>query len=103
MPGAIKACDERGVTVPIVSIAKREEELLVYKIGSQIDTAFIEYIQSQPRADITIHEDGDVYIVNLHPSLTSPLTNLKPFMPFPSQEVNITDRAKNYSDRKSVV
>ena len=68
LAAAIKARDERGVTVPIVSIAKREEELLVHKIGSQIDTAFIEYIQSQPRADIAIHEDGDVYIVNLHPS-----------------------------------
>lgn len=68
LAAAIRARDERGVTVPIISIAKREEELLVYKIGSQIDTAFIEYIQSQPRADIAIHEDGDVYIVNLHPS-----------------------------------
>lgn len=27
--------------------------------------------------------------------LTSPLTNLEPFMPFPSQEVSIADRAKN--------
>ena len=65
---AIKARDERGVTVPIVSIAKREEELLVHKAGSQIDIAFIEQIRSQPRADIAIHEDGDVYVVNLHPS-----------------------------------
>ena len=68
LAAAIKARDERGVTVPIISIAKREEELLIHKIGSQIDTAFIEYIRSQPRADIAIHEDGDVYIVNLHPS-----------------------------------
>ncbi len=68
LAAAIKARDERGVTVPIVSIAKREEELLVHKIGSQIDTAFIKQIQSQPRADIAIHEDGDIYVVNLHPS-----------------------------------
>ena len=54
--------------MPIVSIAKREEELLVHKIGSQIDTAFIKQIQSQPRTGIAIHEDGDVYVVNLHPS-----------------------------------
>ena len=54
--------------MPIISIAKREEELLVHKTGSQIDTTFIEHIQSQPRADIAIHEDGDVYVVNLHPS-----------------------------------
>ena len=54
--------------MPIVSIAKREEELLVHKIGSQIDTAFIEQIRSQLRTDVMVHEDGDVYVVNLHPS-----------------------------------
>ena len=68
LAAAIKARDERGVTVPIVSIAKREEELLVHKTGSQIDTAFIEQMRLQPRADIAIQEDGDVYVVNLHPS-----------------------------------
>ena len=68
LAAAIRARDERGVTVPIVSIAKREEELLVYKIGSQIDTAFIEQMRSQPSSDIAIHEDGGVYVVNLHPS-----------------------------------
>ena len=68
LAAAIKARDERGVTVPIVSIAKREEELLVHKIGSQIDTAFIKQVRSQPRANIAIHEDGEVYVVNLHPS-----------------------------------
>ena len=67
LAAAIKARDERGVAMPIVSIAKREEELLVHKTNSQIDTAFIEQLRSQPRADITIHEDGDVYVVNLHP------------------------------------
>ena len=68
LAAAIKARDERGVTVPIISIAKREEELLVHKTGSQVDMAFIKQVQSQPRVDIAIHEDGDIYIVNLHPS-----------------------------------
>lgn len=67
LAAAIKARDERGAAVPIVSIAKREEELLVHKTNSQIDTAFIEQMRSQPSADIAIHEDGDVYVVNLHP------------------------------------
>ena len=68
LAAAIRARDERGVTVPIISIAKREEELLVHKTGSQIDTAFIKQVRSQPRANIAIHEDGEVYVVNLHPS-----------------------------------
>ena len=67
LAAAIKARDERGVAVPIISIAKREEELLVHKTNSQIDTTFIEQAQLQPRTDIAIHKDGDVYVVNLHP------------------------------------
>lgn len=67
LAAAIRARDERGVTVSIVSIAKREEELLVHKTGSQIDAAFIKQLQSQSRAGVAIHEDGDVYVVNLHP------------------------------------
>ena len=67
LAAAIRARDERGVAVPIVSIAKREEELLVHKTGSQIDIAFIEQVRLQSRVDIAIHEDGDVYVVNLHP------------------------------------
>ena len=68
LAAAIRARDERGVAVPIVSIAKREEELLVHKTGSQIDIAFIEQMRLQPRTDIAIHEDGEVYVANLHPS-----------------------------------
>ena len=67
LAAAIRARDERGVTVSIVSIAKREEELLVHKTGSQIDAAFIKQLQSQSRVGVAIHEDGDVYVVNLHP------------------------------------
>ena len=67
LAAAIKARDARGVTVPIISIAKREEELLVHKTGSQIDIAFIEQIRSQSRTDIMIHEDGEVYVLDLHP------------------------------------
>lgn len=68
LAAAVRARDERGVPVPIVSIAKREEELLVHKTGSQVDTALIEQIRLRPRADVVVYEDGDVYVVNLHPA-----------------------------------
>ncbi len=68
LAAAVRARDERGVTVPIVSIAKREEELLVHKMDSQVDTALIEQIRLWPRADVVVYEDGDVYVVNLHPA-----------------------------------
>ena len=65
---AIKARDERGIKLPIISIAKREEEIIIHKIGSQIDVSYIEELQKSIHRDIAIYEDGDVYVVNLHPA-----------------------------------
>ena len=65
---AIKARDERGIKLPIISIAKREEEIIIHKTGSQIDVTRIEELQKSIHRDIAIHEDNDAYVVNLHPA-----------------------------------
>ena len=67
MAAAIAARDARGVHVPIISIAKREEEILVHKTGSQVGLAYIHQLQAERPSGITVHEDGDVYVINLHP------------------------------------
>lgn len=64
---AIRARDERGVRVPIVSIAKREEELLVHSTGSQVDTARLMELLQTPCPGVLVQRDGDVLVVNLHP------------------------------------
>ena len=64
---AIAARDARGVRVPIISIAKREEEILVHKTGSQVGLAYIHQLQAERSSGITVYEDGDVYVINLHP------------------------------------
>ena len=66
LSAAIKARDERGIKLPIISIAKREEEIIIHKTGSQIDVARIEELQKSIHQDVSIHEDNDVYVVNLH-------------------------------------
>ncbi len=53
------------VHVPIISIAKREEEILVHKTGSQVGLAYIHQLQAEHPSGITVYEDGDVYVVNL--------------------------------------
>ena len=53
--------------VPIISIAKREEEILVHKTGSQVGLAYIQRLQAERPGGITVYEDGDVYVINLHP------------------------------------
>ena len=68
LSAAIKARDERGIKLPIISIAKREEEIIIHKTGSQIDVTRIEELQKSIHQDVAIHEDNDVYVVNLHPT-----------------------------------
>ncbi|MDO4661284.1 MAG: helix-hairpin-helix domain-containing protein [Candidatus Saccharibacteria bacterium] len=67
LAAAIAARDARGVHVPIISIAKREEEILVHKTGSQVRLAYIHQLQAERPSGITLYEDGDVYVINLHP------------------------------------
>ena len=68
LSAAIKARDERGIKLPIISITKREEEIIIHKTGSQIDVTRIEELQKSIHQDVSIHEDNDVYVVNLHPA-----------------------------------
>lgn len=67
LAAAIKARDERGVQVPIISIAKREEEILVHKTGSLVDTARLTALQRAASADMAVYDDGSVLVLNLHP------------------------------------
>ena len=67
LAAAIAARDARGVRVPTISIAKREEEILVHKTGSQVGLAYIQRLQAERPSGITVYEDGDVYVINLHP------------------------------------
>ena len=67
LAAAIAARDARGVRMPIISIAKREEEILVHKTGSQVGLAYIHQLQVERPSGITVYEDGDVYVINLHP------------------------------------
>lgn len=67
LESAIKAQEERETHYPIISIAKREEEIIVHKTRSNIDpTKLIELIQN-PVDDIFIESSGDFYVINLHP------------------------------------
>jgi excinuclease ABC subunit C len=64
---ALKAAEERQVKPVIISIAKREEELIVHRERSGIDTAEIERFRTAQAEGIFVERSGDYYIVNLHP------------------------------------
>lgn len=67
LDAAIRALKERGVEVPVVSIAKREEEIIVHSTRSGIDTAVLESLIKTPTSDEFVERSGDYYVVNLHP------------------------------------
>lgn len=68
LDAALKALEERDIKVPTISIAKREEEVLVSATRSNIDTMYIEKVRTgdEVEAGLYIERSGDYYVVNLH-------------------------------------
>lgn len=63
LKAALKAMKERGITVPTISIAKREEEIIIHRTDSGIDTKSLESIDEQ---GVGILREGEFIILNLH-------------------------------------
>src|SRR5690606_830927 len=67
LDAAIRAAKARELQLPIVSIAKREEELIVHPELSGVDTAALEALRREPTANVFVERSGAYYVVNLHP------------------------------------
>lgn len=63
---ALQALEEHGLKVPVISIAKREEEIIVHKTRSHVGLQKIEELASGLEAGVAVIDSGDYYIVNLH-------------------------------------
>jgi excinuclease ABC subunit C len=63
---AITARDEKAGRIATISIAKREEEIIIHKTRSCIDTSFIQELQTGSVPGVGVHEEGEFYVVNLH-------------------------------------
>jgi excinuclease ABC subunit C len=68
LDAALKALEERGLKIPVISIAKREEELIVHATRSNVGIEKLLAILKQPTADVYVERSGEYLIVNLHPS-----------------------------------
>ena len=66
LEAALKAQDERGTAIPTISIAKREEEMLVHAERSHIDTSQLVKLMSEPLDGVSVTKSGAFYVVNLH-------------------------------------
>lgn len=66
LKAAIKAMKEQGIAVPVISIAKREEEILIHKTESNIDIAKLQHLQQSPVAGVGVYDENDFIVLNLH-------------------------------------
>lgn len=67
LDAAMRALEERDLKIPIISIAKREEEVIVHPTRSNIDaTKLLRYIR-EPIASLDVSRTGEYLVVNLHP------------------------------------
>lgn len=63
LKAAIKAQKERGTHFSIISIAKREEEIIVHQADSFVD---VSNVQAALPKGVIIRSDGEFLVINLH-------------------------------------
>lgn len=63
---AAEGMEEYGLAVPLVSVAKREEELIVHSEHSHVSTLYLEKLLQEPVEGVEVRKNKDVYTVNLH-------------------------------------
>lgn len=68
LDAAIKALEVRSMKVPVISIAKREEEIIVHQTRSNINTTLLEDLIKKPGENEYVERSGEYYVVNLHPA-----------------------------------
>jgi excinuclease ABC subunit C len=66
LDAALKAMEEYGLAIPMISIAKREEELIIHKTRSNVNDQLIEQLIREPIESVFVAQSGDYYTVNLH-------------------------------------
>jgi excinuclease ABC subunit C len=66
LDAALRAMEERGINLPTVSVAKREEEIIVHAVRSGINTTIIDGYRQNPAPGVYVERKGDYYTVNLH-------------------------------------
>lgn len=107
LDAAIKAMDEQGVMAPVISIAKREEEVIVHSTKSHIDTSMLENLIKNPTEHEFVERSGGFYVVNLHPgqrNASSHSKNLRgaPLTGTHSDVVKLFQRIRDESHRFAV-
>lgn len=62
----VKAVGDLVINIPLVGMAKDNDEIIVSKSASHIDTSALDKLIAQPEPGIVINFDGEFYAINLH-------------------------------------
>lgn len=71
LSAAIIAQQEKETLIPVISIAKNNEEIIVSPKYSHIDTARLEALMKEPIAGVEVRVDGEYVVINLHAGQTN--------------------------------
>ncbi len=67
LQAAIRAMKEQNVQLPVVAIAKRNEEIIVHKEDSSVD---LSAMTKNMQPGVVVIDSGEFYIINLHVGLS---------------------------------
>lgn len=66
LDAALRAVEQRGLSIPTVSIAKREEEVIIHKTRSHVAIEQLDILRQDPPEGVAVNVSGDYYTLNLH-------------------------------------
>lgn len=66
LDAAAEAMELRGVQLPMISVAKREEEIIVHRTRSHVGLETIEAFLQNPPQGVAVMRKGEYFTINLH-------------------------------------
>lgn len=63
---ALEVMEKQALTIPVVGVAKREEELVVHEQKSNISSGRLDYLANHPEPGVYVRLENGFYHVNLH-------------------------------------
>ncbi len=66
LDAALRALEEKKLHIPTVSIAKREEEIIIHPTRSNIGLEKLQALMEQPEPGVSVMRSGEYWVINLH-------------------------------------
>ncbi|MEO6109779.1 MAG: excinuclease ABC subunit UvrC [Candidatus Saccharimonadales bacterium] len=67
LDASLRALEERNLHIPMISIAKREEEIIIHRTRSNINVEKLESYITEQDSGLVVTKSGEYLTVNLHP------------------------------------